>query len=106
MKKLVITAIAILALPTSVNAGEFKGLVNVNPINNYHKNFKKSFNRVLAATNYIDAEDDRYEDAIMRSLATIQVDGCMAKKIDRPSRKSCVARLEKLGNSLENYLGL
>ncbi|WP_156114220.1 hypothetical protein [Myxosarcina sp. GI1] len=91
--------------PLSVKADEFKGLVNVNPINNYLKDFSDSYNKVLAATNYIDRVDDDYEDAIMYELASIKVDNCLiAKRIKE--RKKCVKRLEYLGESLEKYLGL
>lgn len=94
-----------LLFPASANAQEFKGLVNVNPINNYRKNFNESFDRVLAATNYIDRWDGDYEDAIMRELASIQVDKC-EKTTSRDRRKKCISRLEYLGNSLERYLGI
>lgn len=91
--------------PLSVNAEEFKGLVNVNPINNYLKDFPKSYDNVLAATNYIAQEDDDYEDAIMHELASIEVDNCF-KPRNIAHRKKCVERLEYLGESLEDYLGL
>ncbi len=80
-------------------------LVAVNPINNYEKDFSKSFDRVLAATNYIDRDDRRYEDAVFETLAQIKVDGCMtARRIKH--REECVEKLELVGDSLESYLGL
>lgn len=89
----------------SVKAEDFKGLVNVNPINNYLTDFPESFNNVLAATNYIDRVDDDYEDAIFNILAEIELDGCKTTK-SRRQRKDCIKKLELVGESLENYLGL
>ena len=106
MRIVSILLITFFLLPqNNVKAEKFRGLVNVNPINNYLKDFLESYNRVLAATNYIDKADDDYEDAVFYLLAEIELDDCFTTR-SRYKRKECIEKLEFVGESLEAYLGL
>jgi hypothetical protein len=89
----------------NTKAEEFKGLVNVNPINNYLTDFPDSFNKVVYATAYIGKDDDDFENAILYQLAEIEVDNCFTTN-SLSHRKECIKKLEYLGENLEKYLGI